>query len=163
MTTECLVFTICNQRVCMPISAVQGIQPLHCTVPVPCTERWVLGLGLTDNRVFTVVCPVPHQEASKVPNLEDKMLLSRSCGAGFQAAQAGSAHRKAADLNWALRINQVLGMASITVDTDKHHFDQVWACPGDWFRPAKTRSGEDIAWLDPEAVNSALARVGGSV
>src|SRR5258705_6719857 len=84
MTTECLVFTIFNQRVCMPISAVQGIQPLHCTIPVPCTERWVLGLGLKDNRVFTVVCPVPQQEGIKTQMLEEKMLLSRSCGAGFQ-------------------------------------------------------------------------------
>jgi len=145
MTSECLVCTIVDHKVCLPISAVQGILPLLCTIPVPCTERWVLGLGLRDNRVFTVVSPAPHEEQNAAID-EEKMLLSRQSDA---------------DLNWALRIHRVLGMATISVDTSRYYTEGDWTCPADWFRPAKTHSGDAIAWLDPDAVSNSLARVGG--
>lgn len=147
MTYECLVCIIFDQRVCLPISAIQGIMPLHCAISVPCTERWILGLGLRDNRVFTVVCPASKHDSNAVPIDAAKMLLNRPSGS---------------DLNWALRVDQVLGMTSIIVDMTRHHFNEEWMCPGDWFRPAKTSAGDEIVWLDPEAVNFSLARVGGN-
>ncbi len=143
MTSECLVCTVFDRTVCLPVSAIQGIAALYCTTAVPCTAPWVLGLGMRDNRVFTVVCPAPKQERAAPPIAEAKMLLSRET---------------APDLNWALRIDQVLGMASVTVDDAHNHIDAEWKCPHDWFRPAKTSTGRDILWLDPKAVSNSLGR-----
>lgn len=150
MLSECLECSIGGERIAIPVSAVDQIADYVAAPAPPLAEAWIGGLGSHGGTIFITL--------ALAGQLDVEMLAGQQTGMWFPAApglQRKGVLLKAAEgfARWAIEVDAILKrMYTEVPQPGQPWVVPEWRIPQKWLLKSQTQAGEELGWLDVEAI-----------